>query len=132
MEGSAAIVPPAECLFAGLELAVEIAQSKLNDRPHATSLVLGMKDRSMEFFFVPGVEAGRDDIEVAAEQHALFGANESRGPLSECIEPFEFAWKIIVVGILAIRAVERREVDRIAIGSDSRTYQPGAVFGLAR
>jgi hypothetical protein len=106
--------------------AEEVDEAELEEPREARPLLVGVEDAAAQALLVPGVEAGRTDVEVAAHDEGL--AAVPLEPAREALEPGELAREVLVADGLPVRHVDAHRVDT----RDPRREEPRAEGLLPR
>src|SRR5262245_36467840 len=111
VEGPAAVVPPGESLVIGMELAEHVDEARREDALEARALRVGVEDRAAELRLVPAVDRGRAEVQVPADDRAAPTVPARLEVGGERVQPAELAREVLVLRVLPVRAVERRELE---------------------
>ena len=110
MEGTAPVVPPGELLFLRVQVAKQVREPEVEERPVSGSLFVGAEDRTVGRVALPAVEGGRHDVEIPADDERGIPIHTGE-VVPQRVEPGELHGKVGMVECLAIETVHRGEVE---------------------
>src|SRR4029453_6572903 len=105
VEGARAVVPPAEGLELGMERAERVDEARLLQACETLALRVGVEDRAGEAGFVPRIDRGGHDVEIAEHDRRAIGRRH-REVVGQRFEPRELACIVGMLDVLAVGAVE--------------------------